>query len=35
MTFGFLEAEKASLPISRMCCVPEVNQSPHAPRSRR
>ena len=27
MTFGFIEAEKASFPISRMCRVLEVSQS--------
>lgn len=27
MTFGFIEAEKASFPISRMCHVPGVSQS--------
>ena len=27
MDFGFIEAEKASFPISRMCRVPGINQS--------
>lgn len=27
MTFGFIEAEKASFPISRMCLVLDVSQS--------
>lgn len=26
MTFGFIEAEKASFPISLMCCVLEFSQ---------